>query len=53
MWAILMIVLFVSAFAGIIYLINRIGKFGFLNKITKGKSGCVSWSVRFWYVESP
>lgn len=37
MWAILMIVLFVSAFAGIIYLINRIGKFGFLNKITKGK----------------
>lgn len=37
MWAILMIVLFFSAFAGIIYLINRIGKFGFLNKITKGK----------------
>ena len=37
MWAILMIVLFFSAFAGIIYLISRIGKFGFLNKITKGK----------------
>lgn len=37
MWAILMIVLFFSAFVGIIYLINRIGKFGFLNKITKGK----------------
>lgn len=37
MWAILMIVLFFSVFAGIIYLINRIGKFGFLNKITKGK----------------
>lgn len=39
MWLILMIVLAVLSFAGILYLANRIGKFAFIRKITKGKKG--------------
>ena len=56
MWAILMIVLFFSAFAGIIYLINRIGKFGFLNKILWVAWGsmnaivCIMHLIIFWLI---
>lgn len=37
MWTILMLVLFILAFAGILYLADRISKFYILKKLTKGK----------------
>ena len=37
MWALLMIVLFVLAFVGILYLASRIRKFAFFKRITKEK----------------
>ena len=37
MWAVLMVVLFVLAFAGILYLSNRIGHFSFVRNLSHGK----------------
>ena len=37
MWAVLMIVLFLLTLAGIFYLANRIRKFSFLDRLSKGK----------------
>lgn len=38
MWAILMISLMLASVAGVIYLITRINKFGFMGKITERKA---------------
>ena len=38
MWAVLMVVLFAAAFTGLIYLVTRMRRFAFYEKIFKEKS---------------
>lgn len=47
MWAVLMGVLFILAFAGILYLSNRIGHFSFFRNLAHGKN-VLQCSMDFW-----